>query len=203
MYPRSGADRIAGMLSTKSIAAAALSALALTGACAQSAAADSISYIKGGDVWLSTPDGARQFQVTTTGGYKSASQSDDGTIVALKGQRIHKLDRLGNVLPTARPPSATARTTTSSRTPATSSGRTRSTSRPDGKKVAYNWHWQYWTTFGGDDRLPHAPPGRGRGGDRPHDGLGGGGHGLPDRLARLRLVRQRHARLRQQGVRRG
>jgi hypothetical protein len=38
---------------------------------AETASADSISYVKDGNVWLSTPDGSRQFQVTESGGYSS------------------------------------------------------------------------------------------------------------------------------------
>jgi hypothetical protein len=62
------------------------------------AAADSISYIKDGNVWLTTPDGSRQFQVTASGIYSYASQADDGTFIALTGERLHKLSRDGKVL---------------------------------------------------------------------------------------------------------
>jgi hypothetical protein len=78
-----------------------LLAAAVAVACAATAApamAGSIAYIKDGDVWLSTDDGGRQFQVTTRGGYMDVSQADDGTMIALTGVRLHKLDRLGNVL---------------------------------------------------------------------------------------------------------
>src|SRR3712207_9484097 len=78
---------------------AAVACLALgAGAGADLAAADSISYLKDGDVWLTTPDGSRQFQVTTTGGYSYASQADDGTFIALAGERLHRLDRFGKIL---------------------------------------------------------------------------------------------------------
>ena len=54
---------------------------------------------QGGDVWLATPDGARQQQVTHTGGYSNVSQADDGTMIALApGERLHKLSRTGQVL---------------------------------------------------------------------------------------------------------
>ena len=140
---------------TKTLTAAALSALALTGAAAETAAADSILYLKGGDVWLSTPDGARQFQVTTTGGYRSASQSDDGTIVALKGQRLHKLDRLGKVL--ADNSTAVEDGTNDAPMPYASTfiGPHEVDLSPNGRKVAYNFHWQYWTTFGGSSTGYH------------------------------------------------
>ena len=65
---------------------------------APAALADSIAYIKDGDVWLSTGDGSRQYRVTTTGRYADVSQADDGTMIALTGVRLHRLDRKGNVL---------------------------------------------------------------------------------------------------------
>ena len=57
--------------------------------------ADSISYLKDGNVWLSSADGARQFQVTSDGGYSNASQSDTGVIVATKGHRLYRFARTG------------------------------------------------------------------------------------------------------------
>ena len=72
-------------------------ALALVGAAP--AAADSIAYIQGNDIWLATPDGARKQQVTHTGGYFYVSQADDGTLAALVGgEKIQKLSRTGQVL---------------------------------------------------------------------------------------------------------
>jgi hypothetical protein len=80
---------------TRTIAAlAAVACLAF----AAPAMADSIAYIKDGNVWLSTPDVGRQYQVTFSGGYSDVTQSDDGTLVALTGVRLHKLDRQGKVL---------------------------------------------------------------------------------------------------------
>src|SRR5689334_20860364 len=77
----------------------AVAAALLVLACgAQTASADSIAYIKDGNVWLSTTDGSRQFQVTSNGGYSDVTQADDGTMIALTGVRLHKLDRQGNVL---------------------------------------------------------------------------------------------------------
>ena len=71
----------------------------LTLVIAAPASADSIAYVKGGDVWLSTPDGARQQQVTHTGSYSYVSQADDGTMIAAaSGERLHKLSRTGAVL---------------------------------------------------------------------------------------------------------
>ena len=76
---------------------AALAALTLIPA--TPAAADSIAYVKGGNVFLTTPDGARTVQVTSSGIYSSVSQADDGTMIALApGERLHKLSRDGTVL---------------------------------------------------------------------------------------------------------
>ncbi len=55
----------------RSLLAAAVAVAALA-ASAPSALADSIAYVKDGNVWLSTPDGSRQFQVTSAGGYGDA-----------------------------------------------------------------------------------------------------------------------------------
>src|SRR3954466_13275767 len=81
---------------SKTLRTVALAAVAALAAAAP-ASADSIAYIKDGNVWLSTGDGSRQFQVTSTGGYSDVSQADDGTMIALKGVRLNRLDRLGNV----------------------------------------------------------------------------------------------------------
>ena len=67
-------------------------------AAAPTAHADSIAYVRAGDVWLSTPDGGRQHRVTAIGGYSDVSQADDGTMIGLHGVRLHRLDRAGNVL---------------------------------------------------------------------------------------------------------
>lgn len=80
------------------LAAITAFAAVLTAAAPGMARADSIAYIKAGDVWLSTADGARQYRVTDTGGYADVTQADDGTMVALHGVRLHRLDRTGTVL---------------------------------------------------------------------------------------------------------
>ena len=112
----------------------ALLALAIA---APAAMADSIAYIKGGDVWLSTGDGSRQYRVTTTGRYADVSQADDGTMIALTGVRLHRLDRQGNVLadfdtPVSDTRPAPAKTFYGPFDPAIS---------PDGTKVAYTYHY--------------------------------------------------------------
>lgn len=72
-------------------------ALTIAAAAPATAGADSIAYIKNGDVWLATPDGSRHLQVTRSGGYSHVSQADDGTMVALAGERLHTIGRDGRL----------------------------------------------------------------------------------------------------------
>jgi hypothetical protein len=114
--------------------AAALIALAVA---APAAGADSIAYVKNGDIYLSTSDGSRQYRVTTTGGYSDVSQADDGTMVGLYGVRLHRLSRNGRVLadfatPVSDTRPAPAKTFYGPYDPAIS---------PDGKKVAYTYYY--------------------------------------------------------------
>ncbi|MDA0162767.1 hypothetical protein OM076_21015 [Solirubrobacter ginsenosidimutans] len=119
---------------------AALSAALLVPAiAAPMASADSIAYVNktDGNVYLSTPDGSRQYQVTTTGGYSDVSQADDGTMIALKGVRLNKLARDGTVLadfdtPVSDTRDAPAKTFYGPFDPAIS---------PDGTKVAYTYYY--------------------------------------------------------------
>ena len=125
-----------------SLLLAGLAAAAIVLACAATASADSIAYINDGNVWLTTPDGARQFQVTTAGGYSDVTQSDDGTIVALNGVRLHRLARDGAVLADFATPVSDTRPAGSKQfwgpyDPAIS---------PDGTKVAYTYYWLSQTT---------------------------------------------------------
>lgn len=67
---------------------AALVAICAVLVAAVSAQADSIVYIKGGDVWLANPDGSGQQRVTTDGSivpYSSPSEDDNGVIAAHLG----------------------------------------------------------------------------------------------------------------------
>src|SRR4051794_19689718 len=105
------------------------------------AAADSISYVKDGDVWLSTPDGARQHRVSTTGGYTYASQADDGTIIALNARRLHRLSPSGQLLADF----ATPVSFDSGPNSSTFYGPFDPAVSPDGTKVAYTYYWQYYT----------------------------------------------------------
>jgi hypothetical protein len=113
--------------------ALAVAALALPAA----AQADSISYIKDGDVHLTTPDGTRDHQVTSGGGYSYASQADDGRILALKGKRFQLMDRWGQVQADFSPiADGTAGTVTVN-------GPYDPVISPDGTKVAYGMYVQY------------------------------------------------------------
>jgi hypothetical protein len=79
--------------------AATLACLAgVTLIAAAPASADSIVYLDDGNVWLTSPDRAKQYQVTFDGGWDAPSQADDGTIVAAKGQMLVRMDRSGRVI---------------------------------------------------------------------------------------------------------
>ena len=117
---------LAGVLAAAALACAAPAALA-----------DSIAYIKDGNVWLTTPDGARQFQVTATGGYSDVSQADDGTMIALKGVRLNRLARDGQVLADFDTPVSDTRPAPSK----TFYGPYDPAISPDGTKVAYTYYW--------------------------------------------------------------
>ena len=87
--------------------ALAVTALAL---CPATASASSLVYMKGSDVWVGSPDGAVERQLTTGGGFESPSQADDGTVVAIErgesgGVRfglVHRISRTGQGLSSVR-----------------------------------------------------------------------------------------------------
>ncbi len=116
-------------------AAAVLATLALAG----TASADSISFLRGGDVWVAGTDGAKQVQVTHDGGYSYQSRADDGTFTALKGRRLHKLSSDGKLLADFDTP------VSGEKTDANTSyfmGPYEPEISPDGTKVAYQYYWQ-------------------------------------------------------------
>ena len=173
----------------------ALGVALLALACGTPAAfADSIAYVNktDGNVYLSTPDGSRQYQVTDTGGYSDVSQADDGTMIALKGVRLHKLSRDGQVLadfdtPVSDTRPAPTKTFYGPFDPAIS---------PDGTKVAYTYY--YMTQSQNPGCFPPTcvaainEAGTGYSLLRPPDRLGRAGPRLPLRLAPSVVGRQRH-----------
>lgn len=126
------------MPSLTRLAVAAVAAAAVAAPAA--AQADSISYIKDGNVWLSTPDGSRQHQVTTDGGYSFASQADDGTLVALWGRRIRKLDRVTGAV---QADFATPVSDTPPNSHFTMYGPFDPVISPDGQRIAYYYQAHY------------------------------------------------------------
>ena len=120
---------------TAGLAAAALAALA---AAAPAAHADSLAYIKAGNVFLSTTDGARSYQVTFDGGYSTVSQADSGRMIALRGDKLRHLERDGRVIAEiVTPVSMTKDPSMSFRGPFDPE------ISPDGRRVAYTYYWQY------------------------------------------------------------
>lgn len=91
---------------------AATLALAAAAAAPGAASASSLVYIKGGNVWLAAPDGSHAYEVTTDGTasdpYYRPSQTDDGTIVAIRGNNPAKLFRLRQNGAQLNPPFSTA-----------------------------------------------------------------------------------------------
>src|SRR5690242_2594926 len=69
--------------------------LVVAGVLASSASADSIVYTKDGNLFLTSPDGAKGYQLTADGGYSSPSQARDGTIGAVHNGRLVRMDRSG------------------------------------------------------------------------------------------------------------
>jgi hypothetical protein len=126
------------MTSLHRLAAGALAVCAI-GVAAPAASADSIAYIKDGNVWLATPDGTRQVPVTTTGGYTDVTQADDGTLVGLNGVRLHRMDRSGKVLADFDTPVSTNGPTGSF------SGPFNPMLSPDGTKLSYTYFYNTTT----------------------------------------------------------
>ena len=121
----------------RTVATAVLLSLAV----AAPAQADSIAYLKDGNVWLTTSDGSRQHQVTRDGGYSYVSQADDGTLVAKHGTNVRRLDRVSGAV------TAEFATPVSSTPPGSAfefrDGPIDPTISPDGTRIAYGYNAQY------------------------------------------------------------
>src|SRR3954452_25494927 len=100
--------------------------------------ADSIVFVKDGNVWLTSPDGSKSYQVTSDGRYDSPSQADDGTIVALRAKQFVRMDRSGPQLNAAVDGMGSNATNSSG----TFYGPYEPRVSPDGKRIAY-WFGQY------------------------------------------------------------
>lgn len=83
------------MSRARGILGAALLALLVPAA---SAEASSLVYIKGGNVFVADADGGHPHQVTGSGGFRSPSESDNGTIVAAKGGSLYRMRQNGELL---------------------------------------------------------------------------------------------------------
>jgi hypothetical protein len=122
--------------------AVATGAAALVAATAPAANADSIAYVKDGNVWLSTPDGGRQYQVTESGGYSTVSQDDDGDMIATHGTRLHWLGRDGAVNADFYTPVSTGPGAQNGSDGRQWFGPFDPKLSPDGTKVAYHWYYR-------------------------------------------------------------
>src|SRR3712207_1526563 len=108
------------------------------------AAADSIVYTKDGNAWTARPDGTGAVQLTTDGTatlpYEQTTQADDGTVLAVRGSRLHRFDRAGRRLATF------GSVLTDKPGPINAYGPWDARISPDGTKVAYwlgiigGWH---------------------------------------------------------------
>lgn len=123
----------------KTAAVAALASLALAGA----AQADSISFIRGGDIWVAAPDGSGQAQLTKDGGYGYQSRADDGSFIALHGRRLRRLAPDGRLLAEFDTPVSGEQAG-----PRVSyfRGPFKPEISPDGAKVAYEYWYQEYAT---------------------------------------------------------
>ena len=100
--------------------------------------AGTILYIQGGNVWMSTPDGAQRHQVTVDGGWRYPSMAQDGTIVAVKGRDLVRLNAAGTIIDGFRP------------VPLFASGISEARVSPDGQYITY---WSIETCTGPNGNL--------------------------------------------------
>ena len=94
----------------------------------------SILYLKNGKLWIASGDRSVSRRVPHAGRFESASQSDNGTIVAQRGVDLHRLNRAGK--PLNRPFTTAFRT---NRLVPNVHGPFSPEISPDGKRVAYTY----------------------------------------------------------------
>ena len=127
-------------------AAVTVCAWALSAATAHAASTQgSIAYVKGGNVYVATPDGARTRQLTASGVYSDVSRADDGTMIALAGERLHKLSPGGQLLADFATPVSDGLVPPADPNADHFSGPHSLRISPDGTKVAYTYYWRHFT----------------------------------------------------------
>ena len=135
MWPRPSTSRLSGMHLPRVRSAAALTLATAAWVAPPAAQADSISFLRGGDIWVAATDGTNQTQVTRSGAYSYQSRADDGSFIALEGRQLHRLSATGVLL-------AEFNTPVSFESPAGTSyfrGPFKPEISPDGSKVAYEY----------------------------------------------------------------
>jgi hypothetical protein len=125
----------------KRLMTAALVCLPL--ALAASAQADSISFLRSGDIWVAAPDGTRQTQLTHDGGYSYQSRADDGSFIALHGRNLRRLSPTGDLIAEFSTPVSAEQTAPKT---AYFVGPFKPEISPDGSKVAYEYRFQDYYT---------------------------------------------------------
>lgn len=145
MWPEASGFRLAGMHHPRRpFVAHAAVALAAALAAPTVAQADSISFLRGGNIWVAATDGSKQTQLTQSGGYSYQSRADDGSFIALSGRQLHRLSPTGQLLAQFNTP------VSYESAPGTSyfSGPFKPEISPDGSKVAYEYYHQQIGTPG-------------------------------------------------------
>ena len=132
-----GAGGAGAPIRRRGLAALLIACAALALAFPSFAGADSVAFVRGGDVYLATGGFTREYRVTFTGGYSDVSQADDGTLIALNGVRLHRLDRAGTVLANFDTPVSDTRPAPQK----TFYGPFDPAISPDGTKVAYTYYY--------------------------------------------------------------
>ena len=97
------------------------------------ARADTISFMRDGNVWLMAPDGSHQRQVTRGRAFEWPSAADDGTLLALSGDYLYRLTPRGDTIGTPIPAFSTQ---TSDDFPIEQPTHVRLS--PDGTRIAYD-----------------------------------------------------------------
>src|SRR5689334_3708677 len=122
------------------------------------ARADTITFMRDGNIWLMAPDGSRQRQVSQGRDLAWPSEADDGTLVAQGGDYLYRFDQRFDALGA---PVPTASLQTSDDLEIEQATHVRVS--PDGTKIAYDEAFDddvtaLWTTA--DATSPNMGPGQ-------------------------------------------